>query len=138
MAPATERHSDQEYLDAVRMFDPASTAEVAEKVGVARQSADQRLRQLADEEKVRSKKAGPSLVWISLVECERCGEMTPRTDLKTIVLTTPMKPVEWDEESPVSDGSIHELCSACADEWYEGLSDSASGSFSSFLEETSD
>lgn len=132
MALRKERHSDQEYLDAVRMFDPASTAEVAKKVGVARQSADQRLRQLEDEEKVRSKKAGPSLVWMSLVECERCEEMTPRTDLRTIVLTTPMKPVEWDEEAPISDASIHELCSDCAEGWYEK---SDSRSFNSFLED---
>lgn len=58
-----ERHSDQEYLDAVREYEPASTSEVAEAVGVARQSADYRLRKLAEQGKVTSKKIGNSLAW---------------------------------------------------------------------------
>lgn len=65
--PVADRHSDEEYLDAVREHEPAGTSEVAAEVGVARQSADYRLRQLEDEGKVRSKQIGNSLAW-SLAE----------------------------------------------------------------------
>lgn len=65
-----DRHSDDEYLDAVREHEPAATSEVAETVGVARQSADYRLRQLEDEGMVRSKRIGNSLAW-SLTETSR-------------------------------------------------------------------
>lgn len=58
-----ERHSDDEYLDAVREHEPASTREIAETVGVARQSADYRLRNLEEQGKVTSKKIGNSLAW---------------------------------------------------------------------------
>jgi len=56
-------HDDGEYLAAVTEHEPAGTAEIAEAVGVTRQNADKRLRQLQDEGKVRSKKIGTSLVW---------------------------------------------------------------------------
>lgn len=62
--PATERHPETEYLDAVRELEPAATSEIAERVGVARQSADYRLRQLETENKVRSKKIGSALAWM--------------------------------------------------------------------------
>lgn len=58
-----DRHSDEEYLDAVREQEPAATSEIAEVVGVARQSADYRLRKLEDERKVTSKTIGNSLSW---------------------------------------------------------------------------
>jgi DNA-binding transcriptional ArsR family regulator len=61
--PVEERHSDEEYLDAVREHEPAATSEIAEVVGVARQSADYRLRKLEDERKVTSKTIGNSLAW---------------------------------------------------------------------------
>lgn len=61
--PVADRHSDEEYLDAVREHEPAGTSEVAAAVGVARQSADYRLRQLEDEGKVGSKRIGNSLAW---------------------------------------------------------------------------
>ncbi len=61
--PIADRHTDEEYLDAVRQFEPAATSEVAEAVGVARQSADYRLRQLEDEGQVSSKQVGNSLAW---------------------------------------------------------------------------
>lgn len=63
------RHSVDEYIDAVRENEPAGTKEIADVVGVARQSADYRLRQLEDEGAVRSKKIGNSLAW-SLVQEE--------------------------------------------------------------------
>lgn len=58
-----ERHSDEEYIDAVHEHEPAGTKEVADTVGVARQSADYRLRQLEDQGLVASKKIGNSLAW---------------------------------------------------------------------------
>jgi DNA-binding transcriptional ArsR family regulator len=62
-----EQHSTAEYIDAVREHEPAGTTEIADAVGVARQSADYRLRQLEDQGLVTSKKIGNSLAW-SLVE----------------------------------------------------------------------
>lgn len=61
---SAERHSEREYLDAVRELQPAGTAEVAEHVGVERQSADYRLRKLETDGRVRSKKIGNSLAWL--------------------------------------------------------------------------
>ena len=61
--PVEERHSDEEYIDAVREHEPAATSEIAEVVGVARQSADYRLRKLEDEGNVTSKTIGNSLAW---------------------------------------------------------------------------
>lgn len=56
-------HGDQEYVAAVAAHEPAGTAEIAAAVGVSRQNADRRLRSLADEGIVASKKIGGSLVW---------------------------------------------------------------------------
>lgn len=67
MADSGERHSAEEYIDAVREHEPAGTTEIADAVGVARQSADYRLRQLETQGLVKNKKIGNSLVW-SLVE----------------------------------------------------------------------
>lgn len=58
-----ERHSDEEYLDAVRKLEPAGTSDIADAVGVVRQSADYRLRKLEDEGAVTSTKIGNSLAW---------------------------------------------------------------------------
>lgn len=66
---SSTRHSADEYINAVREHEPAGTKEIADVVGVARQSADYRLRQLEDEGAVRSKKIGNSLAW-NLVEEE--------------------------------------------------------------------
>lgn len=60
-------HDDREYLDAIAENEPAGTTEIADAVGVTRQNADRRLRQLADDGLVSSKKIGNSLAW-SLVE----------------------------------------------------------------------
>ena len=61
--PVEDHHSAEEYLDAVRELEPAATSEIAEVVGVARQSACYRLRKLEDKRKVASKKIGNSLAW---------------------------------------------------------------------------
>lgn len=60
----TSEYSDEAFLDGVREHEPATTSEVAEAVGCVRQNADYRLRKLEDAGKVRSKKVGPSLVWM--------------------------------------------------------------------------
>jgi predicted transcriptional regulator len=56
-------HTDGEVLNAVRKHEPAGTKEVADELGIARQSADYRLRRLLDEGCVSKKKVGNSLVW---------------------------------------------------------------------------
>ena len=56
-------HTDADVLDAVREHDPAGTSEVAAELGVARQSADQRLRKLEDAGRVHRKKIGAVAVW---------------------------------------------------------------------------
>lgn len=59
-------HADADVLAAVRNHHPAATSEVANDLGIARQSADYRLRKLADEGRVRQKKIGASAVWTSI------------------------------------------------------------------------
>lgn len=61
--------TDEEVLEAVRESEPAGTQEVAEELGIVRQSADYRLRNLRDEGRVRSKTVGRELIWM-LVENE--------------------------------------------------------------------
>lgn len=56
-------HPDEAVLDAVRNHEPAGTKEVADELGIARQSADYRLRRLLDDGRVSKKKVGNSLVW---------------------------------------------------------------------------
>lgn len=56
--------TDEEVLNAVRKREPAGTREVAEELGIVRQSADYRLRNLRDEGRVRSKKVGRELIWM--------------------------------------------------------------------------
>jgi hypothetical protein len=75
--PAADRHPETEYLDAVRECEPAATSEVAERVGVARQSADYRLRQLETENKVQSKKIGSALAWMVVKDQQKIQPVTP-------------------------------------------------------------
>jgi predicted ArsR family transcriptional regulator len=56
-------HDDAEYIEAVRDADPATTNAIGEAVGVTRQAADYRLRQLADEGKVEAEMIGNTLIW---------------------------------------------------------------------------
>lgn len=58
-----KEYSDKEVLAAVRKHEPAGTAEVANELGIARQSADFRLRTLVDQNRLTVKKVGNSLVW---------------------------------------------------------------------------
>lgn len=79
MTPTAERdergrfspeHADRDVLAAVRDHNPAATSEVASDLGIARQSADYRLRKLADEGRVRQKKIGASAVWTPIEDGE--------------------------------------------------------------------
>ncbi|WP_336365023.1 helix-turn-helix domain-containing protein [Halalkalicoccus salilacus] len=63
-----KQHTDSDVLAAVREHEPAATSEVAAELGIARQSADYRLRNLREEERVESKKIGASLVWFAPAE----------------------------------------------------------------------
>lgn len=60
----TPKYDTQDILDAVRANEPATTTEVADGVGFARQNANYRLRQLEEQGTLRSKKVGPALVWM--------------------------------------------------------------------------
>lgn len=44
-------------------YDPAGTQKIADELGIARQSADYRLRNLEKEGKLSVKKVGETLVW---------------------------------------------------------------------------
>lgn len=57
-------YADEEFLEAVAANEPAATSEVADEVGIARQSADYRLRKLEDSGRVSKKKVGNALVWM--------------------------------------------------------------------------
>lgn len=64
-------HTDDEILAAVRAHEPAATSEVADEIGMTRQGADRRLRQLRDHGRVNSKKIAASLVWFAPKAPER-------------------------------------------------------------------
>jgi predicted ArsR family transcriptional regulator len=61
-------HTDEEVIAAVKKHEPAGTSEVAEVLGIARQSADYRLRQLEERGMVSSKKIGRTLAWSVVTE----------------------------------------------------------------------
>jgi DNA-binding transcriptional ArsR family regulator len=62
----TPQVPDDEILDAVAELEPAGTADVGEAVGLARQNADYRLRQLRDDGRVESAKIGGALAWATV------------------------------------------------------------------------
>lgn len=59
----SSEHSDTDILTAVRNREPAATSEVADELGITRQSVDVRLRKLADAGRVARKKIGAAAVW---------------------------------------------------------------------------
>ena len=56
-------YTDEEIVDAVKKHEPASTQEIASEFDIARQSADYRLRKLADQGIIDKNKIGNSLSW---------------------------------------------------------------------------
>ena len=61
-------HSEETYLDAVRENEPATTQQVADTVGVTRQGADYRLRELREEGLVEGEMLGNTLIWTVIDE----------------------------------------------------------------------
>lgn len=61
----SKQYADEDFLEAVVEYEPASTSEVADAVGCSRRNADTRLRQLKEAGQVRSKMAGNSRIWLS-------------------------------------------------------------------------
>ena len=59
-----QEYEDEEFVDAVRENEPATTKEVMDVVGVSRTAALYRLNKLEDEGVLTSKEAGTSLVWM--------------------------------------------------------------------------
>lgn len=57
-------YDDEDFLDAVREHEPATTKEVMDIVGCSRKGALYRLRNLEEEGMLKSKEAGTSLVWM--------------------------------------------------------------------------
>lgn len=62
MSPTPE-HTNVGVLKAIWKHESAGTREVADEFGIARQSADYRLRELLDEGCVVKQKNGNSLAW---------------------------------------------------------------------------
>lgn len=56
-------HTDEDVIAAIRAHSPAATSEVADDLGIARQSADYRLQKLANAGQVNHKMVGGSAVW---------------------------------------------------------------------------
>lgn len=70
----TQQHTDTDVLAAVRAHEPAGTSEVADELGIARQSADYRLRKLLEEGRVNKKQIGKSLIWFSADDITTDGD----------------------------------------------------------------
>lgn len=68
MKTVQKQHTDGDVLAAVREHEPAATSEVVAELGIVHQSADYRLRNLREEDRVESKKIGASLVWFAPTE----------------------------------------------------------------------
>lgn len=64
----TKQFSDEDFLRAIREHEPASTMEVANSVGCTRRNAEMRLKRLEREDRVRGKKVGNSLTWMTVGE----------------------------------------------------------------------
>jgi len=67
-AEARRKHDDVEFVKAMSEHQPASAREIAEAVGCPRRTADYRLRKLRDGGVIKSKKVGPSVVWLLAAE----------------------------------------------------------------------
>lgn len=67
-AATRRRYDNEEFIDAVKMTEPASTREIAEVVDCPLRTAHYRLSKLRDEGAIKSKKIGPSVVWFVFEE----------------------------------------------------------------------
>jgi len=56
-------YSDAEIISAVRKHEPTGTNDIANELGIARQSADYRLRRLEEQGKLTVNKVGGALIW---------------------------------------------------------------------------
>lgn len=56
--------SDEEFLGAVEQIDAPTTSEIADRVGCKYRTAYERLGQLEEDGRIRSKMVGNSLVWM--------------------------------------------------------------------------
>ncbi|MEE6210388.1 transcriptional regulator [Salarchaeum sp. III] len=61
-AAPNEQYSDEDFLQAIKNGHKG-TSDIAEAVGCKRRTADYRLRQLREQEKVTAEKIGRTLVW---------------------------------------------------------------------------
>ena len=59
----SQRYSDEQFIQAVTDFSPASTSEVADRVGCSSDNAYRRLKSLEEAGEISSKMAGNSLIW---------------------------------------------------------------------------
>jgi len=73
-----EGRSDEDVLDAVAVNAPAATAEVADALGLTRQAADYRLRQLREAGRVESKMIGSALAWSLPADRGASGPTSPK------------------------------------------------------------
>lgn len=67
MAASQRDVTDEDLKDAVKELTPAGTQDVADRVGLSRQSVDDRLQQIEGHSSyplVWSKKIGPTKVWL--------------------------------------------------------------------------
>lgn len=117
----TSGRSDDDVLAAVRAHEPAATSEVAEELGITRQGADKRLRNLRDEARVVSKKIGASLVWFDPNGTDHAGD-DPQERIDDVV--DRLEGVDPDPTNPAIqnwaekiDVSPEELADAVAEEY---------------------
>jgi len=96
---------DTDVVAAVRAHDPAATSEIADEVGISRQGADRRLRDLRDRGEVSSKKIGASLVWFMPRDRGRqtpreTADRTPEPAADQSPTDTPPTPTPAEDASP--------------------------------------
>jgi predicted transcriptional regulator len=59
----TEEYSPQEFLEALAELGPSGTTDISDYVGCDRRTAYLKLKSLEEENEVKSKKVGNSLLW---------------------------------------------------------------------------
>jgi len=59
----TEQYPTEEFLNAVKKVDNATTAEVADLVGCSYDLAYRRLNELSEDERIKRMKVGSTFIW---------------------------------------------------------------------------